>query len=229
MITTVRHVIVSFFYGTIYFQLATGTDPADYSNRMALFFFSLLFAVVGHQQCIPGLQEDRLMFYRERGSKAYGALSYWVSCWILQIPLAIFNILVFSMILYTCSGLRPGGGYFFYFYFMTLMCSFNGLFICQLLSAISSSTPAALQLFPMMFFFILAFSGLNNILYMFMLIYLTIKFSIVLRIHHFPPWFSCLAGFLGSVPVLLALWLPGSCVKRVLQQLGITDGRKLHW
>jgi len=178
-ITVFRHVIVGFFYGTIYYQMPTGTDPTDYTNRLSVFFFALMFAVIGHQQSIPVLQEDRLMFYRERGSKAYGALSYWVSSWILQIPLAVLNILLFSMILYTLAGLRSGGGYFFYFYYIMLMCSLNGLFVCQLLAAISSSTQAALQLFPALLFFVLAFSGF------------------IIYLPDFPPWLGSWAPYLS--------------------------------
>lgn len=159
VITTFRHVIVGLFYGSIYYQLPTGTEATDYTNRMSIFFFGLLFVIIGHQQTIPQLQEDRLVFYRERGSKAYGALSYWFSSWFLQVPLVFLNVLIFSIIVYNMVGLRSGAGYFFYYYMTLVLSSLNGLFICQMLAAISSSTQAALQFFPAMLFFVLAFSG----------------------------------------------------------------------
>ena len=116
VIGVARYVIIGFFYGSIYFQLPTGTAAPDYTNRLSIFFFGLMFAMMGHQVSIPQLLDDRLLFYRERGSKAYGAISYWISQWILNIPLTIISILLFSMIVYLCCGLRSGAGYFFFYY-----------------------------------------------------------------------------------------------------------------
>ena len=154
-----RYAIIGFFYGTIFFQLPTGTEASDYTNRLSIFFFGLMFAMMAHQASIPQLFEDRLLFYRERGSKAYGAISYWISQWILNIPLTIISILLFTMIVYLCCGLRSGAGYFFFYYMIMLLSSFNGLFVCQLIAALSLSASAALQLFPVMLFFVVAFSG----------------------------------------------------------------------
>ena len=159
VIGVARYVIIGFFYGTIYFQLPTGTEAPDYTNRLSIFFFGLMFAMMAHQASIPQLFEDRLLFYRERGSKAYGAISYWISQWILNIPLTIISILLFAMIVYLCCGLRSGAGYFFFYYMIMLLSSFNGLFVCQLIAALSLSASAALQLFPVMLFFVVAFSG----------------------------------------------------------------------
>ena len=159
VISIVRHILIGFFYGTIYYQLPTGTDATDYNNRLSIFFFGLMFVIIGHQQSIPQLLEDRLIFYRERGSKAYGALSYWFSQWILQLPLTFLNVLIFSMIIYLLVGLRPGGGYFFFYYIVMVLASLNGLFVCQLIASVSPSVSAALQIFPALLFFTIAFSG----------------------------------------------------------------------
>ena len=126
-----RHLIIGTFYGTVFYQLPTGNDVADYTERLALFFFSLMFVIMGHQQTIPALQEERLIFYRERGSNAYGAFPYWFACWFLMIPTTCINVLLYSVLLYTLSGLRPGLKYFGIFYLAMLLSSYCGLFVCQ--------------------------------------------------------------------------------------------------
>lgn len=201
VIGVVRHIIIGFFYGTIYYQLPTGTEATDYTNRLSIFFFGLMFVIMGHQQSIPQLLEDRLLFYRERGSKAYGAISYWVSQWILNVPLTLLNVLVFSMIIYLCCGLRPGGGYFFFYYLIMLLASCNGLFLCQMIAALSPSVSAALQLFPVMLFFVIAFSGLLWVLLQYSIHYMVV--SIVTYFH-----FSGFIVYLPDFPAWLGDWAP---------------------
>lgn len=154
-----RHVIIGLFYGTIYFNLPTGTTTVAYNDRLALFFFSLMFVIIGHQQSIPLLQEDRLIFYRERGAKAYGAFPYWISCWFLLIPLTIVNVFIFSLLEYNLTNMQPSVTEFFVFYYVLLFSSLTGMFTCQMISALAPSTQAALSLFPIILFFSCAFSG----------------------------------------------------------------------
>lgn len=154
-----RHVCVGLFYGSIYYQLDTGTSSDVYSNRSGIFFFSLLFMIIGHQQAIPAYMSERLVFYRERGAKAYGAFPYWVTTWILNLPMIVFNVFFYSIIAYPMVGLRPTTEHFMYFYLIMLMCSATGLFNAGFVSAISQSTQAALSYFPVVMFFAVSFSG----------------------------------------------------------------------
>lgn len=150
VVASIRHVIVALFYGSLYFQLSGGTSSTAYSNRLGLFFFTLMFFIIGHQQSIPALIEDRLIFYRERGAKAYGAMSYWCSLWTVQLPLVIMNTLLYAVILYYMVGLRSNKDSFGYFYcklhhaYFALLPSFKLELNArmQLLSFISKHLPA---------------------------------------------------------------------------------------
>jgi ABC-type multidrug transport system permease subunit len=153
-------VVVALFYGSIYYQLPAGNDPDDYSNRLGLFFFCLMFMIIGHQQALPAMLDDRLVFYRERGAKAYGAFSYWFSCWIIQIPLILVNVLLFSVILYPMAGLNSHSSEEFgYFYFIMLLSSYCGYYVACFIAAISPSTQAALSYYPIVLFFSVSFAG----------------------------------------------------------------------
>jgi ABC-type multidrug transport system permease subunit len=89
----------------------------------------------------------------------------------------MINTLVFSILIYNLSGLRSGGGYFFYFYYVMFASSFSGLFLCMFMSALAPSTPAALSYFPMILFFVLAFSGF------------------IIYLPDFPPWLGSWAPY----------------------------------
>jgi ABC-type multidrug transport system ATPase subunit len=155
--TFFRHFVMSLFYGTIFYQLKGGTSSSCYTNRLSLIFFCLMFMVLGHQQAIPQLFEARLVFYRERGARAYGALPYWFSSWFLQVPLILLNVLVFSALVYSLCGLKDGGyGYFFIVLYMT---SLTGLFMAQLIASMAPTAQSAISLFPVALFFSVAFAG----------------------------------------------------------------------
>jgi ABC-type multidrug transport system ATPase subunit/ABC-type multidrug transport system permease subunit/uncharacterized membrane protein YhdT len=181
VVATIRHVLVGLFYGSIYFQLDTGTASDVYSNRSSVFFFSLLFMVIGHQQAIPVYLADRLVFYRERGAKAYGAFPYWVTTWILQVPLIFINVFWFALISYWMVGLRDDAECFFFYYLIMVMCSVTGLFNAGFVSAISHSTQAALSYFPVAMFFAVSFSGF------------------VIYIPQFPAWLGNWAPYISYI------------------------------
>jgi hypothetical protein len=159
IVTFLRHVVVSVFFGSIFYHLDTGSESHLYTNRMSLLFFSLVFLVVGHQQSIPSLFEDRLLFYRERGSKLYGAVPYWFSAWLVELPICLLNVLIFSIIVYKMAGLNPAPGAFGYFFGQLLLASYAGLFLCQLVAALSPSPEVAISAFPIALFIAITFAG----------------------------------------------------------------------
>ncbi|CAM9157731.1 unnamed protein product [Ectocarpus fasciculatus] len=155
VVSAVRHILVGLFYGSIFFQL----DSSEANERMAVFFFALLFMILGHQQAIPALFEDRLMFYRERGAKAYGALPYWFSSFIFQLPMIVLNVLLFSGITYGLCGFNPADGHFGVYYLVMTLSSITGLFVCQTLAALSRTGAQAVQMFPVALFSAVVFAG----------------------------------------------------------------------
>ena len=180
--------VISSFLGSIFSNLPVGTDSTYYTNRMSVIFFGLLANFVSHQEVIPIMFHERLLFYRERGlcsvtllllhnlfflgfvwfmililllfqffvwlhflawyliiykfkkfyyfqhlgAKAYGAIPYWISTWIVRAPICMMNAAIFSTIFYKIIGLRDGG--FSFFYFVLAAHSITASFMCQLIS-----------------------------------------------------------------------------------------------
>ncbi len=150
-----RHVILGAFYGSIWYHLS----DEEYLERFSLIFFSLVGLTLGHQQAMPIIFQERLLFYRERGAKAYGALPYWLSGLVLSVPLTALNVLLYSSMLYYMCGFSTAPGRFEVFYCVMFCSSLSGLFTCQLLAAISPTEPSAVNLFPVVIYYGLAFSG----------------------------------------------------------------------
>ena len=100
--------MLGLLYGSIYFQLATGEEQSSYTNRMALLFFGIMDQLLSHLDIVGLLLNERLVFYRERGAKAYGAFSYWFS---LTLPILFFQLLILpfqAILVYFMAGLRDG-------------------------------------------------------------------------------------------------------------------------
>ncbi len=114
---------------------------------------------IGHQQVMPIIFDERLIYYREKSAGAYGAFPYWISGMFLRIPLIIVSVLVYSGILYHLAGFNPSAYRFLYFYYFCCVSSFTGFFMCQLLAAITPTAAAGLNMFPMTIYFAMAFGG----------------------------------------------------------------------
>lgn len=155
VVTFGRHILIALFYGTIFLDLSDD----EYTERMSLMFFSLMFMILGHQQAIPALFEDRLLFYRERGAGAYGAVPYFVSAFFLQVPMITINTLVFAAISYNMAGLWDEDGHFGVYWLVMWLTSLTGLFVCQTMAAVSPTGQAAINFFPVSLFMAVAFAG----------------------------------------------------------------------
>eukprot|EP00013_Stygamoeba_regulata_P024380 CAMPEP_0177644642 /NCGR_PEP_ID=MMETSP0447-20121125/8799_1 /TAXON_ID=0 /ORGANISM="Stygamoeba regulata, Strain BSH-02190019" /LENGTH=1447 /DNA_ID=CAMNT_0019147021 /DNA_START=201 /DNA_END=4544 /DNA_ORIENTATION=+ len=138
-----RNVVIGLLLGLLFFQLSDGQVAAQ--ETVGLIFFSVLFANLGALSSIPGIFEDRAVFYRERGAGCYYSFSYLISVVFSDFPVNILQALSFSVCMYFLVGMNLGtnGGPFFFFvvnYFGALMASLS---LCQLGAALSPSAEIA--------------------------------------------------------------------------------------
>ena len=126
---------------------------------MSLLYFSIMLMLMGQLDNIAILLNERLVFYRERGAKAYGALAYFISFFLLQLPILILNVLFYSIGMYPLTGLRSGAGRYGNFFFFMLMSAYCGMFMSYTIAAISKSTEVALSYFPACLIFNMFYAG----------------------------------------------------------------------
>lgn len=158
-LSLVKSIVISVFYGTIFYHLPTGTDPNVYLNRISIVFFSLISILMSHQADIPDILEQRLLFNRERASQTISVTSYWLAKFLLDAPFNAVFVLIYSGILYTLCSLRAGSKHFWFFYYILWVTDFVAYFAAQFVANISPSSEVAMSLFPVLMFFALAFEG----------------------------------------------------------------------
>ena len=151
----IRHVLVALFYGSLYYLVA----PTAIQSRLSLLFFAIMFVMLGNQQTIPAVYEDRLLYYREKGAHVYGPYSYWMTCSTSYLPQNCINTLVYSAIVYWMAGLNADAGAFGYFYLVIMLCSLCALSFCQLLAVTLPTAQTAVAVFPATLFLFVAFAG----------------------------------------------------------------------
>jgi hypothetical protein len=122
-------------------------------------FFSLVVMIMSRQQNVPELFDRRVIFYRERSAKCYGAIPYFFSSWIIEIPFVLFNIIVYTSTLYYMVGFSNQSGRFGVFFGQVFLNSLIGLFIAQFLAAASNSPMIAVGMYPAVLFLQMAFAG----------------------------------------------------------------------
>jgi hypothetical protein len=153
--------MVGLFYGSVYYQLDTGDgcDNSCYTDRESLLYFSIMLMLMGHLDGISDLLADRLVFYRERGAKAYGPFAYVVSVVFLNIFILVLNVCFYCMGMYPLTGLRTGVSHFGYFFFFMLMASYIGMFMANTIAAVAASAQVALSYFPAALVFNMFYAG----------------------------------------------------------------------
>ena len=140
----VMHLMVSLFYGSIYYQL----DNTQYQERLCVLFFSLIFMIMGHQKQMPVIFRERLLFYRERSAGAYGAIAYWITTIVVTVPFVFLNVFIYAITVHQLTGLRSDPGNFYKFFIILILISLTGMFTCRAVAALASSEQAAITLFP---------------------------------------------------------------------------------
>lgn len=133
-----RFILTTLFYSLVFIQQGNGTNPSVYENRLAIFFLTLQDYLYALQEIIPTVMKNRLLFYRERGSGSSSVLPYWISLWIVHLPILIFKCFLSCVIVYWIVGFRWNGQgqYFGYYFCFQLLFAVGALYLNLLLSAI---------------------------------------------------------------------------------------------
>lgn len=112
--TFVLTVVVALLLGVIYINM--GKDQAGIQDRVGILFFITLFACFSNfQPVLDVFLSEQKVVQRERASKSYCVLPYYVSKLLAESPARILSSLLFASIVYWMAGLNPGAKRFFIF------------------------------------------------------------------------------------------------------------------
>lgn len=145
--------------GTLFYQL----DAHDWSDKVCMLFFSLMFIALGNLATIPTVMEQRSVFYKQRDSGFFPTSSAVVAQMLVQIPIQLVETVIFTALAYFLSGLsRADHGSFYLTY--VLVAFSTALAIGQVFRLVVHLVPSLAQAQPICSLFILlfvVFSGLT--------------------------------------------------------------------
>ena len=154
-----RALFQGFLLGTMFYKFDQSQESAN--NRFGALFISLSAIVMGSVSTIPELYAQRRVFYVERQSGYFRPAVWQLSLVLTELPIAMVEMMAYSLLLYGLCGLRNGifSLAFLYFYSaMVVMCM-----ICWSIAAsavmLSDSVVAAQALVPVYNAANLLFSG----------------------------------------------------------------------
>ena len=126
---------VGFFVGTLFFQM--GTSQFDARNRVNFAFFVSILTAMDPIEIAPALIDARSVSYRERDSKTYSPLAFYISTFVAEIPFILGRTAIFCATAYWFAGLQDSASNFFIFvltYVLIALMATAFLIICAGLS-----------------------------------------------------------------------------------------------
>jgi len=122
---------MGFVFGTLFFQLAT--DQSGATNRVAIFFLSLIFICFSSSYKIQLLIKSRSSFFRETTANMYRGWVFYVTQLLADAAVFIPRATIFTIMVYFLSGLNleDGGARFFLCWIGVILVFFLGLTIAE--------------------------------------------------------------------------------------------------
>lgn len=120
---------------------------------------SLTVAGTSQQHRIAAVVEDRKIYYRDLASNIYGAIPYWLSNVVLDVPLTALYSLGYCVPCYFVSGLRPGGMHFGVFYFIFWIVTVACYFLSEILAVVRATAASGLIIYRNLVFLFVLYAG----------------------------------------------------------------------
>ncbi|ODV83954.1 hypothetical protein CANARDRAFT_202053 [[Candida] arabinofermentans NRRL YB-2248] len=173
-------VFQSLIVGSLYYN-TTNETLGSFSRGGIIFFALLYFCIMGLAE-VASVFENKPILNKQRGYTLFHPSAEFLSSTITQIPVRVFAILIFSLILYFLSNLKRQAGPFFAFvlFINVTVIAINALFIliasfCATLSSANGVTGIVMMLSvlyssfmiqrPSMYWWFKWFSYINPVLY----------------------------------------------------------------
>ena len=146
-------IIVSLIYNL------TPTQAGIQNRQGLLFFVTINQAFTALQGPINSFTEEKKIVSNERLSMSYSLSAYFISRVLSDLPITIISLLIYSIVIYWGSGLRPDPERFFLFIGFLVLVTFNGGALGYFLSSMCSNSIVANSLGTPVLIILLLFGG----------------------------------------------------------------------
>jgi len=148
----------SLLFGVVYLRMAR--DQISIQDRTGILFFQAMNqafgAAIGISKIIP---QQLKVVSRERAARMYTPLPYYLSTFLVTLPLELAPGIFYGTVIYFMTALREGAEYYLTYLGIMLLENFAGIGLGMCLSASFTSVEMAPQLAPAFVILFLMFSG----------------------------------------------------------------------
>jgi ABC-type multidrug transport system ATPase subunit len=157
----IKYFMNTFFtllFGVVYFRM--GSNQTSLQDRTGILFFTAMNMAFGASINISQVIPLQLrVISRERHSRMYGVLPYFVATFLIAIPLELVPQFLYSCIMYYMTNLRSGLTHFLIFAVIMSLENLVAIGLGMALSAAFRSVEMAGQIAPAVVILFLVFSG----------------------------------------------------------------------
>ena len=158
---TIKYFMNTFFcllFGVVYLRMAR--DQISIQDRTGILFFQAMNQAFGSAIGISKIIPQQLkVVSRERAARMYTPLPYYVSTFLVTLPLELAPGILYGTVIYFMTALREGVSHYLTYLGIMLLENFAGIGLGMCLSASFTSVEMAPQLAPAFVILFLMFSG----------------------------------------------------------------------
>ena len=158
---SIKYIMNTFFcllFGIVYLRMKT--DQTSIQDRTGILFFQAMNQAFGSAIGISKIIPSQLkVVNRERAARMYTPLPYYLSTFLVTLPLELFPGILYGTVIYFMTALREGTEYYLTYLAIMLLENFAGIGLGMVLSASFTSVEMAPQLAPAFVILFLMFSG----------------------------------------------------------------------
>ncbi|KAI8612487.1 P-loop containing nucleoside triphosphate hydrolase protein [Chytriomyces sp. MP71] len=140
----IMYVAMAILMGTTWLRMSL--DQTTVQDRFSAIFFSIAFLAFMSVAGIPGVLEEREVFYRERMNRTYSVGAYVVANTIVSLPFVMLIAIAFTVPAYWMMGMNSGASQFFTFLAFLWLALYVAESVVIMLAAIFPIFVAALTL-----------------------------------------------------------------------------------
>ncbi|KAJ3142524.1 hypothetical protein HK100_002193 [Physocladia obscura] len=138
------YLAMAILMGTTWLRMSTNQNTVQ--DRFSAIFFTIAFLAFMSVAGIPGVLEERSVFYRERMNRTYRVGAYVVANMLVSMPFVLLIAVGFTIPAYWLMGMNPGASNFFIFTAYLWLALYVAESVVILLAAIFPIFVAALTL-----------------------------------------------------------------------------------
>mmetsp|Transcript_4643 Transcript_4643/g.13342 ORF Transcript_4643/g.13342 Transcript_4643/m.13342 type:complete len:1521 (-) Transcript_4643:659-5221(-) len=140
----VQVTVMSLIIGSLFWMLDSTYSGAR--NFFAVSFFSVLFLAMGSMPQMAVTLQQKSVFYKQRGNNFFQPSIWAVSMAVTQVPWALVECVIYSLIVYFFVDFFHGPGYFFCFFMLCILGILVMSSFFRLLAAVAPSMVVAQSL-----------------------------------------------------------------------------------